>query len=103
MYFASLFLNTFPGLLIILLAHRLLPRHLRPHPRRIPRHRRLHGANTGKIMNLASNHVERFLFAAMFINYLFWSGRMAFLGTGICGWLCFVGVWLRAISIILEQ
>jgi hypothetical protein len=39
----------------------------------------------------------------MFINYLFWSGRMAFLGTGICGWLCFVGVWLRVYTILLER
>jgi ATP-binding cassette subfamily C (CFTR/MRP) protein 4 len=30
-------------------------------------------ANTGKIMNLASNDVDRFLLAALFINYLFWS------------------------------
>ncbi len=29
--------------------------------------------STGKIMNLASNDVERFLLAALFINYLFWS------------------------------
>lgn len=30
-------------------------------------------ASTGKIMNLASNDVERFLMAALFINYLLWS------------------------------
>lgn len=30
-------------------------------------------ANTGRIMNLASNDVDRFLLAALFINYLYWS------------------------------
>ncbi|CAJ1947757.1 unnamed protein product [Cylindrotheca closterium] len=30
-------------------------------------------ANTGRIMNLASNDVDRFLLAALFINYIFWS------------------------------
>lgn len=30
-------------------------------------------ASTGKIMNLASNDVERFLLATLFISYLFWS------------------------------
>eukprot|EP00980_Cylindrotheca_fusiformis_P010610 scaffold2362_cov109-Cylindrotheca_fusiformis.AAC.1 len=30
-------------------------------------------ANTGRIMNLASNDVERFLLAALYVNYLIWS------------------------------
>ena len=42
-------------------------------------------ASSGKIMNLASNDVERFLMASLFINYLFWAPIQSFaiLGVGI--------------------
>lgn len=43
-------------------------------------------ASTGKIMNLASNDVERFLLAALFINYLFWSPLQA-IAILVVGWL----------------
>lgn len=44
-------------------------------------------ASSGKILNLASNDVERFMMAALFINYLFWAPvqSLAILGVGI--WL----------------
>ena len=44
-------------------------------------------ASSGKILNLASNDVERFMIAALFINYLFWAPvqSLAILGVGI--WL----------------
>jgi len=42
-------------------------------------------ASTGKIMNLASNDVERFLLAALFINYLFWS-PMQSIAILVVGW-----------------
>ena len=42
-------------------------------------------ASSGKIMNLASNDVERFLMASLFINYIFWAPVQSFaiLGVGI--------------------
>jgi ATP-binding cassette subfamily C (CFTR/MRP) protein 4 len=42
-------------------------------------------ASSGRVMNLASNDVERFLMAAPFINYLFWAPvqSLAILGVGI--------------------
>lgn len=43
-------------------------------------------ASTGKIMNLASNDVDRFLLAALFINYLFWSPLQS-LAILAVGWL----------------
>jgi ATP-binding cassette, subfamily C (CFTR/MRP), member 4 len=43
-------------------------------------------ASTGKIMNLASNDVERFLLASLFINYLFWSPVQS-IAVLIVGWL----------------
>ena len=43
-------------------------------------------ASTGKIMNLASNDVERFLLAALFINYLIWSPVQS-VAILIVGWL----------------
>jgi ATP-binding cassette subfamily C (CFTR/MRP) protein 4 len=43
-------------------------------------------ASTGKIMNLASNDVERFLLAAMFINYLFWAPLQS-TAILVVGWL----------------
>lgn len=43
-------------------------------------------ASTGKIMNLASNDVERFLLAALFVNYLFWSPLQS-IAILIVGWL----------------
>ena len=43
-------------------------------------------ASTGKIMNLASNDVERFLMAALFINYLIWSPIQS-VAILIVGWL----------------
>ena len=43
-------------------------------------------ANTGKIMNLASNDVDRFLLAALFINYLIWSPLQS-IGILITGWM----------------
>jgi ATP-binding cassette subfamily C (CFTR/MRP) protein 4 len=43
-------------------------------------------ASTGKIMNLASNDVERFLLAALFINYLFWSPVQS-IAILVVGWL----------------
>ena len=44
-------------------------------------------ASSGKILNLASNDVERFLMAALFINYLIWAPIQSFAILG-------VGVWL---------
>jgi ATP-binding cassette subfamily C (CFTR/MRP) protein 4 len=43
-------------------------------------------ASTGKIMNLASNDVERFLLAALFMNYLFWSPVQS-IAILIVGWM----------------
>jgi ATP-binding cassette subfamily C (CFTR/MRP) protein 4 len=43
-------------------------------------------ASTGKIMNLASNDVERFLLASLFVSYLFWSPIQA-IAILIVGWL----------------
>jgi ABC-type multidrug transport system fused ATPase/permease subunit len=43
-------------------------------------------ASTGKIMNLASNDVERFLLAALFINHLFWSPIQS-IAILVVGWL----------------
>jgi len=42
-------------------------------------------ASSGKIMNLASNDVERFLMAALFINYVLWAPvqSLAILGVGV--------------------
>jgi ATP-binding cassette subfamily C (CFTR/MRP) protein 4 len=42
-------------------------------------------ASSGRVMNLASNDVERFLMAALFINYIFWAPvqSLAILGVGI--------------------
>ena len=42
-------------------------------------------ASTGKIMNLASNDVERFLLAALFVNYLIWSPLQS-IAILIVGW-----------------
>jgi ATP-binding cassette subfamily C (CFTR/MRP) protein 4 len=44
-------------------------------------------ASSGKILNLASNDVERFLMASLFINYLFWAPIQSFAILG-------VGIWL---------
>ena len=43
-------------------------------------------ASTGNIMNLASNDVERFMLAALFINHLFWSPLQS-IGILVVGWL----------------
>jgi ATP-binding cassette, subfamily C (CFTR/MRP), member 4 len=43
-------------------------------------------ASAGKIMNLASNDVERFLLAALFINYIVWSPLQSFAILAV-GWL----------------
>jgi len=43
-------------------------------------------ASTGKIMNLASNDVERFLLAALFVNYLVWSPLQS-IAILIVGWM----------------
>jgi ATP-binding cassette subfamily C (CFTR/MRP) protein 4 len=43
-------------------------------------------ASTGKIMNLASNDVERFLLAALFISHLFWSPLQS-IAILVVGWL----------------
>lgn len=43
-------------------------------------------ANTGRIMNLASNDVDRFLLAALFVNYLFWSPLQSIAILAV-GWL----------------
>ena len=43
-------------------------------------------ASAGKIMNLASNDVERFLLAALFVNYIVWSPLQAFAILAV-GWL----------------
>lgn len=42
-------------------------------------------ASSGRVMNLASNDVERFIMAALFINYIFWAPvqSLAILGVGI--------------------
>jgi len=42
-------------------------------------------ASYGKVMNLASNDVERFLMAALFINYLFWAPLQS-IAILIVGW-----------------
>jgi ATP-binding cassette subfamily C (CFTR/MRP) protein 4 len=43
-------------------------------------------ASTGKIMNLASNDVERFLLSSVFVSYLFWAPLQA-IAILIVGWL----------------
>jgi ATP-binding cassette subfamily C (CFTR/MRP) protein 4 len=43
-------------------------------------------ASTGKIMNLASNDVERFLLAALFVSYLFWSPVQS-IAILVVGWM----------------
>ena len=43
-------------------------------------------ASTGKIMNLASNDVERFMLAALFMSYLFWSPVQS-IAILVVGWM----------------
>ena len=47
-------------------------------------------ASSGKIVNIATNDVERFLMASLFVSYLFWAPlqSLAILGLGwfVIGW-----------------
>ncbi|CAJ1953935.1 unnamed protein product [Cylindrotheca closterium] len=52
---------------------------------RLPSTHKDTNANTGRIMNLASNDVDRFLLAALFINYLIWAPLQS-IGILVVGW-----------------
>jgi ATP-binding cassette subfamily C (CFTR/MRP) protein 4 len=57
-------------------------------------------ANTGNVMNLIGNDVDRFLLAALFINYLFWSPLQSILIL-VTGWMTLGPAFIAGFALLI--